>query len=275
MTELPSTPPATSNRSMMIALIVMGLTVIALVIALLITQTGKDDAVAPTPTHTGAPAQPGGQASPNGQSTPGDSTATPAELPALDPQVKALVEGKWRKSEDDPMAVGKVDAGVVVQIYYDFRCGYCAMGAVETEPKLKHYLDDGTIRIEYHNLPVLGPDSVMLAQASVAAGNQGKFLDFHSFVFQHQYDKDPVSATEDGLVEVAKQIGVPDLEKFRADMLAQETVDAVEAARVEGTQRLGITGTPAFIVGYSYIPGFIPAETMDQVIAAELARPAA
>lgn len=44
------------------------------------------------------------------------------------------------------------------------------------------------------------------------------------------------------------------------------------SARERATDQLGITGTPAFTVGYSYVPGFVPTETMDKIIAAELAR---
>lgn len=258
-----SAPARTRNRSLYIALIVMGLTVIALTIALLV---NRSSAPQPSPSTAATPS-----ASAEATSTP----TSPMELKAPTPQVKELVEAQWRLKDDDPMARGKVDAALVIQVYYDFRCGYCAMGAVQTEPKLERYIEDGTVRVEYHNLPVLGPESVLLAQGSLAAANQGKFLDYHSLVFKRQFEKNPVTPTEDGLVDVAKEIGVPDLDKFRTDMTSEEIRDAVEKARVHGTQKLGITGTPAFIVGYSYVPGFIPPDTVDKLITAELARPKA
>ncbi|MEW6868053.1 DsbA family protein [Trueperella pyogenes] len=260
-----NTRPEKSNRSLIIALIVLGLTVIALAIALVVS-------------HLSAQSSPSSPTTPAAPSTTADSGkksgAVPDELGPVDPKLKEVVESLWRRDEHDPMAEGEVDAGVVVQIYYDFRCGYCAKAAVETEPGLQRHIEDGTVRVEYHNLPILGEDSVLLAQGSVAAAKQGKFIEYHRYVFDKQVAQQPVEATENGLAGVAKEIGVSDLAKFRADLTSEETRSAVTSARERATDQLGITGTPAFIVGYSYVPGFVPTETMDKIIAAELARPA-
>lgn len=257
-------------RNLVIAAVVAATLVVAVVVALLLNRTSDSTPSASDSATNSATATPSPAASgdPTASGTPNPEPSAPSQ------QLKELVQGLWRLDPDDPMAVGDVDADVVVQVYYDFRCGYCAQAATQTEPQMQHYVDDGTVRIEYHNLAILGDESVLLAQGSVAAANQGKFLEYHSYIYDHQVAGSPVEATEDALVAVAKEIGVADLDQFRTDMTSEAAVAAVADGRTTA-QNLGITGTPAFIVGYSYLPGFVPIETMDQVIAAELARPAA
>ncbi|OFS74331.1 hypothetical protein HMPREF3167_05660 [Trueperella sp. HMSC08B05] len=253
-------------RNLIMTVVLLATVVVALVVMLVLNRSSEAEPEPTTPSAsaTSEATTPDG-ASPSAEAT--EPTAPSAEL-------KELVEGLWRLDPDDPMAVGDLDADIVMQVYFDFRCGYCAKAATETEPKMQHYIDDGTVRVEYHNLAILGDESTLLAQGAVAAANQGKFLEYHSYVYDHHVAGDAVEASEDGIAAVAKAIGVADLEKFRADMTAPETVAAIEDVRTTATS-LGISGTPAFIVGYSYVPGFIPIETMDQVIATELARPKA
>lgn len=254
-------------RNLVMTVVLLATVVVALVVVLLLNRSSE---AAPEPTTPSASAT-------SEATTPDDAGSASAEATepaAPSAELKELVEGLWRLDPEDPMAVGDLDADIVMQIYFDFRCGYCAKAATETEPKMQHYIDDGTVRVEYHNLAILGDESTLLAQGAVAAANQGKFLEYHSYVYDHQVAGDAVEASEDGIAAVAEAIGVPDLEKFRADMTAPETVATIEDGRTTATS-LGITGTPAFIIGYTYVPGFIPIETMDQVIATELARPEA
>ncbi|WP_276786622.1 DsbA family protein [Trueperella bernardiae] len=253
-------------RNLIMTVVLLATVVVALVVMLVLNRSSEAE---PEPTTPSASAT-SEATTPDGASPSAEAT----EPAAPSAELKELVEGLWRLDPDDPMAVGDLDADIVMQVYFDFRCGYCAKAATETEPKMQHYIDDGTVRVEYHNLAVLGDESTLLAQGAVAAANQGKFLEYHSYVYDHHVAGDAVEASEDGIAAVAKAIGVADLEKFRADMTAPETVAAIEDVRTTATS-LGISGTPAFIVGYSYVPGFIPIETMDQVIATELARPKA
>lgn len=294
MTEKLNTaePAREKNKNLIVAAVVAGVAIVALVVAIIFYNLGKGEVTPPEQTPSveasagagqgsgqdgsgqGGSGQ-GGQGSQQGGQGAGDGGEQVNELGPVDPQQKALIEAQWRLDADDPLAVGDLDADLLVQIYYDYRCGYCAMSSVELEPELQSLVDDGTIRIEYTNLPVLGEESMLAAQGSIAAANQGKFFEYHEHMFANQYDGTPVTVTEDGLADVAREIGVADIDKFVFDLTSDSVVGKVQGDRTRGTQGLGITGTPAFIIGYSYVPGFIPYDTFTQVVDAELARPAA
>ncbi len=261
-------PAREKNKNLIVAAVVAGVAIAALVVAIIFYNLGKGEATPPEQTPSVEASAGAGQGS-------GDGGEQANELGPVDPQLKALIEAQWRLDADDPLAVGDLDADLLVQIYYDYRCGYCAMSSVELEPELQSLVDDGTIRIEYNNLPVLGEESMLAAQGSIAAANQGKFFEYHEHMFANQHDGTPVTVTEDGLADVAREIGVADIDKFVFDLTSDSVVGKVQGDRTRGTQELGITGTPAFIIGYSYVPGFIPYDTFIQVVEAELARPAA
>lgn len=181
-------------------------------------------------------------------------------------ELRELVESQHRLEPNDPRALGPGDAPVVIEIYSDYRCGYCKMFHDEVFPDLQPQIEDGTLRVEYNSMPVLGPPSILAAQASHAAALQYKFWEFHdvAFAFDGEF-------TEDSLVELASGIEGLDIEQFTNDMMSPETVAYVESERQNGVE-IGIQGTPSFMIGYSLVPGFVETPQFQSIIDFELDR---
>jgi protein-disulfide isomerase len=59
---------------------------------------------------------------------------------------------------------------------------------------------------------------------------------------------------------LAEDVGI-DVDKLKADMAAPE-IDALLGRHHQLADKLGVTGTPAFIIGQEVVPGAIDAETM-------------
>ena len=169
------------------------------------------------------------------------------------------MHGEVTRDPNDPRAKGDVNAPVVMVIYSDFACPFCTKFAQEVEPRLDDLIENGTLRIEWRDLAQVTQTSPLAAQAGIAAGKQGKFWEFHDAVYAAADPQDHPAYTEDSLVEFAKQAGVPDLERFRADMVDATTAQAVTDAN-QHAYSLGIKGTPFFIVNDAVINGYRPAD---------------
>ena len=256
----PTPTPAQSrgNRTTVIVLVVIAV-ILAVLAALLLQNVASRH-------HNGAAA---GRAT-----TSASATAVPEPTPAppvADAQTLELIHAETHRDPADTQAKGKVDAPVVMVIYSDFACPYCTQFAQKVEPELADLVDQGTLRIEWRDLAQISPTSPLAAQAGRAAAKQGRFWELHDAVYAAADPQGHPEYTEDSLVAFAKRAGVADIEKFRSDMNAAETVSAVTEAK-NHAHSIGITGTPFMIVGETFISGFQDADYMKAVINSQAAK---
>lgn len=256
-----STPTQTqskTNRATVITLVVIAVILGVLAAALLHNVASRRHGAAAT-----------------SQASASDSaTAAPEPVPAppvVDQQTLELIHSETHRDPADGQAKGKVDAPVVMVIYSDFACPYCTQFAQKVEPELADLVDQGTLRIEWRDLAQISPTSPLAAQAGRAAAKQGRFWELHDAVYAAADPQGHPEYTEDSLVAFAKRAGVADIEKFRSDMKAAETVSAVTEAK-NHAHSIGITGTPFMIVGETFISGFQDADYMKAVINSQAAK---
>lgn len=178
-----------------------------------------------------------------------------------------------RRDAKDPLAQGRADAPVVLIEYADFKCGYCGKFARDTEPDLvKKYVDDGTLRIEWRNFPIFGAESTSAARAAWAAGQQGRFWQFHKAAYADGAKDKGFGA--DRLDALAREAGVKDLDRFRTDREGKAAQAAVEQDSDEA-YALGATSTPSFLINGTPIAGAQPEAAFEQAIEAAKAQSAA
>ncbi|WP_030673467.1 DsbA family protein [Streptomyces rimosus] len=169
-----------------------------------------------------------------------------------------------RRTDGDPLAVGKKDAPVVLVEYADYQCSFCGRFTRETQPELiKKFVDDGTLRIEFRNFTIYGADSERAARASWAAGQQGRFWQMHDELYA-KTNKGSALA-EDKLVEMARKSGVADLDKFRSDINSPAAAAALKKDQEEG-YRLGVQSTPSFLVNGRPVAGAQPTGVFEQAV---------
>ncbi|MEV6955421.1 DsbA family protein [Streptomyces sp. NPDC051183] len=193
----------------------------------------------------------------------GRSGATASAAPKNDPA--AALKALARRESGDRLAVGRADAPVVLIEYSDFKCGYCGKFARDTEPELvKKYVEDGTLRIEWRNFPIFGADSEAAAKAAWAAGQQDRFQQFHAAAYAEGSKEKGFG--QDRLVELARQAGVPDLERFKQDAAGEGAAAALKKDQEEG-YRIGVQSTPSFLVNGTPIAGAQPLEAFTSAIA--------
>jgi protein-disulfide isomerase len=179
------------------------------------------------------------------------------------------------RRDGDPMAIGPVDAPVVIIEWSDYRCPFCAAFANDTLPQLrKQYIDTGKVRFEFRDLAIFGDQSVDAAVAARAAGEQGRYFAFAEALFAAAPEKGHPDMPAAKLIGFARDAGVPDITRFERDLRDADLRAAVQADTAKA-QQLGANGTPFFVVGETPMSGAQPADVFRQVIDAELARAAA
>lgn len=196
----------------------------------------------------------------------------PTEVANPSPSAKQSSLNLEKRIEGDPLAMGRVDAPVVMVEYSDYRCPFCGVFARDSMPVLiKEYVDAGKLRIEWRDMPVLGEQSMRGAMAGRAAAEQNRFWEFNAAVYAAAPARGKPELLEPELVELAKVAGVPDLARFAADLTNPELAALVQADLREGSQ-LGITGTPAFVINDKAIAGAQPLSAFRAAIDAALAK---
>jgi protein-disulfide isomerase len=147
---------------------------------------------------------------------------------------------------------GNPKAETTVVEFFDYRCPYCKAVAPRVDDVVAQ---DKGVRIVLMEFPVLGPDSVYASRAAIASRAQGKYMAFHKAMMNHKGNLD-----QDTVLELAKEVGL-DVARLKGDMQSPE-VEALIKHHYELADKLGITGTPAFVIGDELVPGAIDVETM-------------
>jgi protein-disulfide isomerase len=164
--------------------------------------------------------------------------------------------------ERDPSSpsVGPANAKATVVQFFDYRCGYCKKVLPSVQELIK---TDPNLRVVFKELPILGPDSQMAAQAAQAAWSiaPDKYFAFHTALMQSRGALD-----EARVLELAKSVGI-DPGKLKTAM-AQPAVKAKLQANLDLAQKLNISGTPAFVIGNELLPGAADLDTLRMKVAA-------
>jgi len=164
--------------------------------------------------------------------------------------LKDNADAIFRSSSD--LVAGNPQGGVTMVEFFDYNCGYCKRAM----PDVMRMVDeDKDLKLVLKEFPILGPGSLAAAKAALASRKQDKYWEFHLAMLGHQGHLEP-----DTVLEIAKTVGL-DVDKLKTDMEAEEIGDVLEA-NMSLAQKLGIQGTPAFIVDETLIPGAIGYEAL-------------
>jgi protein-disulfide isomerase len=159
---------------------------------------------------------------------------------------------------------GAENAKVSIVEFSDFQCPYCSRVTPTLARIQKEYA--GQVKIAFKHLPLsMHPKAPAAHAAAEAAHRQGKFWEMHDLIFGNQKEMTPAKYEE-----YATKIGL-DLERFKKDAASPDVKKRVDADAAEAA-KLGITGTPAFLVNGRYLSGAQPFERFKAVIDEELAK---
>src|SRR5262245_704120 len=141
--------------------------------------------------------------------------------------------------------VGNVKGDVPVIEFFDYNCGYCKKAFSEVAQLVDK---DKKVRLILKAFPILAKGSEEASRVALAARLQGKYWEFHRAMLESQGQANEASA-----LRVAEKLGL-DMARLKKDMASPEVKKEIEDTRQLAT-KMGIQGTPHFIVGDRIIAG--------------------
>ncbi len=170
-----------------------------------------------------------------------------------------------------PNTQGNADAPVTIVEYSDFNCGFCRRFYAETLQRiLDEYVKTNKARFSYKHYPFLAESSAWKAEAAECAAEQGHFWDYHTSLFTQNIAGDDEAAVKRALTTAAADIQL-DVEAFTNCLNAGNAHQRVQADAEEG-RRLGVSGTPSFLINGRPLVGAQPYEAFKAMIEEELAK---
>jgi protein-disulfide isomerase len=135
---------------------------------------------------------------------------------------------------------GPAEADVTLVEYGDLECPYCG----QAETVIRELLSDfGDLRYVWRHLPLndVHPHAQLAAEASEAAGAQGKFWEMHDLMLAHQD-----ALTLKAIIGYANELGL-DIERFKEHLRKRKGAPRI-AEDVESADMSGVSGTPSFFI---------------------------
>lgn len=156
----------------------------------------------------------------------------------------APIAEKVKLANHNAYAIGSSDAPLTLVEFTDYQCPFCNKFHTTTFPELKkHYIETGKVRFVSRDLPLdFHKNAFQAARAARCAGEQGKYWEVRD-----RLSSNPNNLGQDGMLHYAKEAGV-DATLFQA-CIDSDRYKAEVQKDIEAAQSVGISGTPAFILG--------------------------
>ncbi|MBL8188557.1 MAG: thioredoxin domain-containing protein [Acidobacteria bacterium] len=176
-------------------------------------------------------------------------------LPLPNVRIKTGIEGAPFK--------GATNAPVTIIEFSDFHCPFCSKVQSTLTQVMARYGEK--VKLVYRNFPIdqLHPQARRAAEAAKCAQEQGKFWEYHDRLYSGSAD-----ASTEKLKALAQAAGL-DAAGFESCLASSRVQTAIQKDVEEGI-RLGLTGTPAFLVNGRLLSGAQPLESFIRVIEEEL-----
>lgn len=141
-------------------------------------------------------------------------------------------------------SMGRPEAPVTVVEFTDYQCPFCLRFIKTTFPTLKEkYIDTGKVRWVAHNLPLgFHPHARKAAQAALCAGDQGKFWEMRTKLFEN-----PQKLDVKYLPGYARDLSL-DEATFDACLNGDSHLADIDR-EAKAANAVNLSGTPSFIIG--------------------------
>ena len=155
---------------------------------------------------------------------------------------------------------GAKAAKVVLVEFSDFQCPYCSAAHATLKQFMAKHQNDVTLVYKNFPLTSIHSEALPAAKAAWAAGQQGKFWDYHDALFTQQK-----RLSDTFYQETAKSLGL-DVQKFNQDRSSKAAESAI-AQDVQMAEKLGVDGTPFFVMNGNVFSGSVELSDLEATLA--------
>lgn len=143
--------------------------------------------------------------------------------------------------------LGEPSAPITILEWGDYQCTFCYRFHDTTLNTLKRdYIQTGKVNLVFKDYPLNGPDSLLAAEASYCAGDQGKYWQYHDELYKNWGGERTGWITRWSLNAFGTTSGL-DLEKFNDCLDGHKYQDKVNMLYKFGKD-IGIDATPSFLI---------------------------
>lgn len=178
---------------------------------------------------------------------------------------KHNLEAQWKEDlgkkkdvrlEGRPV-LGQKDAKVKIIAFSDFTCHYCAQASKTVDAILKDYGNNVAFIFKHLPLDEKGPGGLASAWfAAIALQNEEKAWEFYRAMYDN---RDQLLAEGEPFIrKTAQGLGL-DMKKLQKDAQSKKVKEII-AQDIEDGQKLGVEGTPYFLVNDLVVRGALPLE---------------
>ena len=161
---------------------------------------------------------------------------------------------------DDPITpiMGNPDGAITIVEFFDYQCGYCKKVLSVVKEMIS---TNQNIRLVFMEFPILGEESVLASRASLAIWINwpDRYEAFHNALMGGRG-----AISQSRIMEIAATL---DLDTNQlAEAMNDPRINEALGDNQDLAESLGISGTPAFIIGDQLIPGAIDISTMRELV---------
>ncbi|WP_294043652.1 DsbA family protein [Sphingomonas sp.] len=156
---------------------------------------------------------------------------------------------------------GNPNGDVTVVEYLDYNCGYCRASLPVIDQLIAA---EPNVKVVYHELPILSPESQTAARYAIVAARQGRYRALHAAL----YAGGPLT---DASMDKALVTAGLDPAKVKEEAKTA-SVEAAINTNLSLMRPLGMTGTPSWVIGNRVVSSVMSLEDMRDAVAAARAK---
>ncbi len=168
-----------------------------------------------------------------------------AFYPQTDNDSKLLTESKL--IQNGSPVIGNPSVSITILEWGDYQCTYCYKFHQSTLNTIKQdFIETGKVKLVFKDFPLNGADSVLAAEASHCAQDQGKYWQYHDELYKNWAGERTGWVTRESLEKFATTVNL-DLDKFNKCLDDHKYLESINQMYEFGKE-IGIDATPSFLV---------------------------